>query len=223
MKILAVTDIHGSTDKLRGMTRELREADLILIAGDMTNFGGAVEAAAVLGEFMNYNRQIRAVPGNCDTDEVRHYLSRQGLSLHFRSEEWGGYRLAGAGGALAGPGHTPTTFSDAEYERLLEGLSEKCEPEGAGGRELLMVAHQPPYKTKADRIMGVKHGGSRALRRFIEEHRPLLYLTGHIHEAVSADRLGDTLILNPGPFRSGRYAVIELSGGRVADYSLKQI
>ncbi|RKX77183.1 MAG: metallophosphoesterase, partial [Spirochaetes bacterium] len=35
-------------------------------------------------------------------------------------------------------------------------------------------------------------------------------ISGHIHESVGIDRLEDTLLVNPGAFKSGRYALIEL-------------
>ena len=50
---------------------------------------------------------------------------------------------------------------------------------------------------------------------FIERARPALCLTGHIHESAGTDRIGDTVIVNPGPFRHGRYAMCTLENGSV--------
>ena len=43
----------------------------------------------------------------------------------------------------------------------------------------------------------------------------LLAISGHIHEAAGIDHLGPTTLVNPGSFRQGRYAVADLSDGRV--------
>jgi Icc-related predicted phosphoesterase len=52
-----------------------------------------------------------------------------------------------------------------------------------------------------------EHIGSRAIRRWIERHQPLLTLHGHIHESPKQsgsffDRIGSTVVINPGA--SGR-------------------
>jgi Icc-related predicted phosphoesterase len=38
-----------------------------------------------------------------------------------------------------------------------------------------------------------------------------LCFTGHIHEGIGIDRIGRTVIVNPGPFRSGHYAYAEIN------------
>jgi len=60
--------------------------------------------------------------------------------------------------------------------------------------EAIFLFHTPPYRTKLDRAaldgMHVDrvpvdvHVGSIAVRRFIEKHRPLVTLHGHIHESA---------------------------------------
>jgi Icc-related predicted phosphoesterase len=71
--------------------------------------------------------------------------------------------------------------------------------------------HSPPYATglddapELDGKLNVKNAGqsvipvgSSAVRRIIEERRPLLSLHGHIHEAKAVARIGRTLCINPG-------------------------
>lgn len=55
---------------------------------------------------------------------------------------------------------------------------------------------------------------SRAVREAILEHKPVVCLTGHIHEGRGIDSLGRTTVLNPGPLRAGRYARVRMTGGR---------
>ena len=90
--------------------------------------------------------------------------------------------------------------------RLLEGLAEL--PDGA---PLVLVVHHPPYDTAVDNSSTKGHVGSRSVRSFIETHRPLVCLSGHIHEAVGTGAIGPTRLINPGPVREGQYAYIELA------------
>ncbi|MCI2415202.1 MAG: hypothetical protein MPF33_08205 [Candidatus Aramenus sp.] len=61
--------------------------------------------------------------------------------------------------------------------------------------------HAPPYDTKLDQafVDGKRvHVGSRAVRDLINEYRPLLGLHGHIHESWATDKVGGTVVVNPG-------------------------
>lgn len=98
----------------------------------------------------------------------------------------------------------PFDFRAAEWEERLgldlEAIERGLRPEH---RPLVCAFHGPPHGTALDQIHGGVHVGSREIRRFLETHRPLLSLHGHIHEspAVSgkfADRLGPTICVNPG-------------------------
>lgn len=76
----------------------------------------------------------------------------------------------------------------------------------------LYVFHTPPHGTALDRMAGGVHVGSLALRRFLEERQPPLSLHGHIHESPArsgriAERLGQTLAVNPGASLAGLRAV----------------
>ena len=75
--------------------------------------------------------------------------------------------------------------------------------------ETLHVLHSPPRDTECDVIGSRHHVGSRAIRRFIEQHQPPLVLCGHIHESPRVtghwrDTIGETPVVNPGQFGSAR-------------------
>jgi Icc-related predicted phosphoesterase len=42
------------------------------------------------------------------------------------------------------------------------------------------------------------HVGSTAIRKLIEKYQPLLGMHGHIHESYAEDKIGSTVVLNPG-------------------------
>jgi len=70
-------------------------------------------------------------------------------------------------------------------------------------RKTVAVIHSPPFETRCDVLFNGEHIGSRAIRRWIERHQPLLTLHGHIHESPSQsgsffDRIGSTVVINPG-------------------------
>jgi uncharacterized protein len=217
MVLVGITDIHGDISVLSRLEAELKKADVVLVAGDVTNFGGADLAAEVITELQKYAKKLFAVPGNCDYPEVDIYLSELGINLHQRSEHYDGICFIGAGGSTPCPVETPLVYSEAEYEAMLNGSAST-----AKGCTSVLVSHQPPFNTKTDRAMKIKHVGSKTVRTFIEQYRPLVCLTGHIHESKGIDTVGKTTIVNPGPFKEGRYCRITIRKGE-ADIELLKV
>ena len=122
-----------------------------------------------------------------------------------------GMGIFGCGGSNVTPFNTPTELTEDEiYETLQRGHAAV-----QGRRPLLMVCHTPPYETKCDRIVGGKAVGSTAARRFIEEVKPDLCISGHIHESAATDAIGPTTIINAGPFKGGGYIVVRSDGLRL--------
>jgi uncharacterized protein len=54
------------------------------------------------------------------------------------------------------------------------------------------------------------HTGSKSLKAALDALCPPLWVCGHIHEARSVSRSGESLIVNPGSLRDGFYAIVEL-------------
>ena len=207
MKIVALTDIHGNISAIERLATPLASADLVLLTGDLTHFGGADDVARVLAAVREHNRQVYAVAGNCDRRDVAEWLDTEGIGLHGRHEVVDGVAFLGLGGSLPAPGGTPNEFSDAELAGFLEVAADGLDP----ALPWLLVSHQPPVDTPLDVVRGGLHVGSAAVRRFIERHRPLACFTGHIHEAAGTDSIGPTRLANPGPARGGRYTYAEVS------------
>ena len=61
MKIVALTDIHGNASAIERLAAPLGEADLVLLTGDLTHFGGADDAARVVTAVREHNRRVLAV------------------------------------------------------------------------------------------------------------------------------------------------------------------
>jgi uncharacterized protein len=219
MKLLAISDIHGNTAALPSITDDLKACDAIILSGDITHFGGAEAMAAVLDELKKYSLPIYAVAGNCDQPLAATALAATPEGIERKKAEIGGLFIAGIGGSLPCPGSTPNEFGEADFKRVLEIEPFSSLDPGA----FILVSHQPPCNTKADKAWIGAHVGSREIRKFIEIKKALVCVTGHIHESRCVDTLGDTRIVNPGAFKSGNYAVVEVDKNGVRDISLKSV
>ncbi|MBV8055079.1 MAG: metallophosphoesterase [Deltaproteobacteria bacterium] len=211
MKIVSFGDVHMATRNLGRMTEVLRDTDLIIVSGDLTNFGGIDDARKVLDDVRRACPHVLALPGNLDRREVTPFLEAEGFTLHGKGVVVGGIGIFGCGGSNITPFNTPTELTEDEiYETLRRGHAAVQDR-----RPLLMVCHTPPYETNCDRIVGGKAVGSTSARRFIEEVKPDLCISGHIHESAATDAIGPTTIINAGPFKGGGYIVIQVEGPRL--------
>ena len=211
MIIVALADIHGSLDYLgagSGFADDLKKADLVLIAGDITNFSGRQEVKRILDEITRHNSHIYAVPGNCDLPEVDEYLRSEGMNLNCNCVAVGEIVLTGLGGALACSRHIAGETGEQDHAVCL-GHVESMVP---ADKKVIFVSHKPAFGTKIDDVGHGSHNGSRAIRSFIENFQPILAVSGHIHEAPGIDRIGETTLINPGPFRHGSYGYVEMDG-----------
>ena len=219
MKIIALTDIHGHLEYLPQIAPQLAAADLVLIAGDITTFGGEPLAHKIVSSLEIHNPNILAVHGNCDRESVEEYLHLCEIALDGRCRTVNGVAFAGLGGSLAGSGTTPNESPESEFAARLEELKSQIDRD----RPLVFVSHQPPWGTKLDAIGADRHTGSKAIRNFILETQPILALSGHIHEAATTDTLQNTTLINPGPFARGRYAYIEIEHNTVKTAQLRSL
>lgn len=187
---------------------DLANADLILLTGDLTNFGHRDEAAKVLGAVRSINSKVLAVHGNLDYPEVKDYLEEQNVSLHGRGLSRDGLHLVGVGGSNPTPFRTPSEYSEDELTRIIDqGVAEL-----AGRHPFILVSHPPPAGCAADRLKSGAHVGSSSVRRCIDQYAPPLCLCGHIHEARIETTMGSTRVINPGMLRDGGWIEINLEG-----------
>jgi len=199
MRILVISDIHGRC--LERADNIADEYDMTLIAGDITHFGGYLEARDILSDFIR-GRNVFAVYGNCDHNAVDHYLKEEGISVHNTLREFDGCNITGFSGAPKSHFNTPGEFDDESIGQGIMGWDEGTS---------IVLTHVPPYGTNLD-LISSGHIGSLSVREFIEEHQPALHVCGHVHESRGIDRLGNTIIVNPGPYFQGYYADITIEG-----------
>jgi Icc-related predicted phosphoesterase len=130
------------------------------------------------------------------------------------------------------PWKTPREMSEEEIMKWLNRVTSKL----SSSERAIFNFHAPPYGTNLDLapkltqdlrpvVRGGQietiHVGSKSVRSIIVEMKPMLGLHGHIHESKSFDRLGGTLVLNPGSeYGIGllHAALVVLERGRVKAY-----
>lgn len=219
MNIIALSDIHGSVNHIPALADKLAGADLILIAGDITNFGGEQQAHKVLYALSEYNGNIFAVHGNCDTSDVEEYLDIHQMALDCRCVRNNGITLTGLGGALHFNSATPNESPEEQFARQLDGIKANLN----GDSPVIFVSHQPAFGTKLDSVGNGKHAGSESIRNFIEDAEPLLAISGHVHDAVGIDRINGTTLINPGSLREGLYATITIENNRIENAEIHSL
>ncbi len=205
MRILALSDLHGNTEKAGELSSVIDEErpDMVFIGGDITNFGSTLKAAHMLGFFTKEEIAVFFVPGNCDPRELLDINELEGaLNVHGRIMSYGGYQILGLGGSNPTPFKTFTELSEMEIDVILKDLKPVS--------NTIVLSHLPPFGTKMDKTFWGHHVGSRALRDFVERSEPRLVVVGHIHEGKGQDSIGPSFILNPGPGYRGFYAIINV-------------
>ncbi|HEY2663354.1 MAG TPA: metallophosphoesterase, partial [Candidatus Binataceae bacterium] len=152
MKIVSFGDVHMATSNLSRMKEVMKDTDLIILSGDLTNFGGADDASRVIADARACCPNVLALPGNLDQPEVVDFLEAEGIALHGKGLVINGVAIFGCGGSNVTPFKTPLELSERQiYETLTRGYDSV-----AGMRPLLMVCHAPPFETKCDRLIGGK-------------------------------------------------------------------
>lgn len=191
MNLCVIADLHGEP-KYSSRLKELAY-DLLVICGDITNFGHYKEARTILEVLPE---PYIAVHGNCDYADVITALIEKGCNVHQKCITMGEL-FCGFGGGNLFMERTPCEYTEEEIYTGLSSIPENC----------IVVTHVPPKNTKVDKSL-FRHVGSTAVRHIIEERTPKIVLCGHIHESRNADVVGETLVVNPGMFSKGFYALV---------------
>ncbi len=176
----------------------ISQADFLIVTGDFTNFGEREEASMILDVIRRLNPRVYAVPGNLDKPSVATYLDEVGINIHGKGITVGDLGIFGVGGSNPTPFNTPIEFSEEELKNIVQ----KAYQQVSSAPIKVLISHCPPYNTATDRIGEDVHVGSTAIREFIEREQPDFCFTGHIHESRGEDRIGHTLILNPGMLKA---------------------
>jgi Icc-related predicted phosphoesterase len=183
--------------------------------------------------------QVRCIitPGNDDPVEIDEVLARnERVECPERDlYDLGPAVLASIGDVTPTPWDTEREYPEEELAERIAAMMDRIEP----GRASVCNFHDPPYNSGLDtapeldaELKPVLHGGrpsfipvgSRAVRDAIKRYQPTVGLHGHIHESRGAQKIGQSLCLNPGSEYSAdvlRGAIVDLAGdGSCMDFLL---
>jgi len=208
MKLFVISDIHGATTPIEKAALLIREADLVIIAGDITRSKTRAEAAEVIACLEQFTTRILAVHGNWDRLEVKDFLEEKNYSLHGRGLMLDGVGFFGVGGSSPTPLHTATEYTEQEIALILRTGYAQVQ----AAAQVVLISHTPPRGVRDRSFLGLR-GGSKSVRSFLEEHPVSLCLCGHIHEAAGIEHFAKTIVANAGSFKKGRYLSVEIGSG----------
>jgi len=216
MRILAISDIHTDLENtLRFLDNmEKLNPDVIVFAGEILDSilpkGVTAEEIALIfiEQLSLLKKPLLFVPGNFDKDIIP-ILEEKKVSLHGRGRIINDVGFYGYGGAKT-PFRTPLEPDEGELKLgLYKGFIDVKD-----SKYKVQVTHVPPLNTTCDLIFSGLHVGSKAVREFIEENKPIVAICGHIQEGRGIDYIGNTLIVNPGRFAEGYVGLIDIKEGK---------
>ncbi len=200
MRILALSDIHDRFALAAPDT--LPDADLCLVAGDLTHYGKrsghrALKLAQEWLQGLGRRYPTFWIPGNHDLKiHCGTFAPLKNVTcLLDLTVAWNGWTLHGV--SLSPCYDRPRLAKDWDYmtaDRARERRAYAFEPVD------IVLSHSPPYglcdRAHSRSMPEPRAIGSTELRAYIERHTPKLVVCGHVHEAQGTGFLGPTRIVN---------------------------
>ena len=200
VKIAAVGDVHcgrNTQGELRPLfERAANEADILLLLGDLTNYGTPEEFETLLTELEPARKmRILAVLGNHDFEsghevEGREILERAGVTvLDGESVEVCGIGFAGTKGFVGGFGRRELTpWGESSLKQLVqETIQEALKLESALSRlrteQRIVLLHYSPIQAtiQGEPLEIAPFLGSSRLEEPIDRYRASVVFHGHAH------------------------------------------
>jgi Icc-related predicted phosphoesterase len=235
-RIAAAGDVHASEatrTRIETAFAEVeREADLVLLAGDLTTLGEPEQARVLAEAAGGLAIPVAAVLGNHDLhsghgEEIAAILADAGMHMLDRAAtvfevEGGEIGVVGTKGFVGG--FTGSQLPDFGEPLLRRVYAETSEEVDAIRRGLQEIAHCPirivllHYAPTSDTLHGEPEGiwtylGSDRLATPIAEYRPDVVLHGHAHNGSFEGAIGSVPVYNVAVHVTGRdFYVFELEG-----------
>lgn len=240
VRVAAAGDVHcrpsQRVEVARAFARVEGEADLILLAGDLTTHGEPEQAEVLADACRPLGVPVVTVLGNHDwhrdrRDEVVAALEDADITvldpgvavLEISGREVG---VVGAKGFVGGfPGSHMPDFGEPLLRRVYDATGEEVEAIDRGLREIatcavrIVLLH---YSPTTETIEGERGDiwaflGTDRLAAPIAEHGPHLVLHGHAHAGSFRGAIGDVPVFNVSVPVMGRdFAVFEVAGAGAA-------
>ena len=201
MKFLVITDLHQNEPAVDWINDLAIKNDVraILFLGDVTDIGTCEDGRKILAKF---KKETYFIPGNCDPKDISEKNSDIIKDVHGKAFEIDGIRFAAFGGSNPTIFNTPCEYDEDVITTKLEAIS---------SNGMILMTHAPSYGI-LDHIPNGMSVGSKAILGIVKKYRPIVALSGHIHEDVGMQTIDGTLFINPGPARDGHAVLLETDG-----------
>jgi Icc-related predicted phosphoesterase len=219
IRVAAAGDVHaggpGDERFAAVFADAAREADLILLAGDLTRHGEPDEAAALIDAVRDVEIPVAAVLGNHDwhgnrCDELTaalnqggiHMLDKASLVVDVGETSVG---VAGVKGFVGGfPDSALPDFGEPSLRRVyaetteeVEGLGRALEEIASCSVRIALLHYAPTSATLEGEPPGIlAFLGSDRLAAPIAQHRPDLVVHGHGHMGTFEGAIGEVPVYN---------------------------
>jgi Icc-related predicted phosphoesterase len=199
MRVAATADLHFTVQKFSILQDQLNkvrdEADVFLLAGDLTNFGKAEEMEPLLNAIVRLRIPTIAVLGNHDYEsgqeiELMRMMTAAGIKvLDGSAYERDGVGFAGAKGFLGGFGRgVLTAFGEPEVKAFVRvGIDEALKLERAMSqlrtKKRVVLLHYAPIAAtvEGEALEIYPFMGTSRLAEVIDRHGADLVIHGHAH------------------------------------------
>ena len=213
MKLLVISDLHAHNDVLDKMDDIFAAEDAVLFAGDFAECFKPETGDEALEKLCSKHDTIFAVLGNCDNEVFLGDLEEKDISVEKALVFHEGLAFAGSGGGTKFTGKTEFERTEEECLGDFDILVNSVEQGGDNSlwQNTILISHNPPKGKTVDAVNAALHAGSQMFTDFILEHKPLAVICGHIHEGVGSEKIGDTVVINPGSLgEKGTYYWLEV-------------
>lgn len=199
MRIAAIADIHFAPpvwERIREKMERVRdEADVLVLAGDLTNYGKVSEMEPLLNVLVRLRVPTVAVLGNHDYESDQHealmkMMAAEGIKvLDGTGYERDGVGFAGTKGFIGGFGRgVLTAFGEREVKNIVQAaIDESLKLERAMSqlrteKRVVVVHYAPIVSTVQGEAPEIwPYLGTSRLAEVIDRHGANLVLHGHAH------------------------------------------
>ena len=192
MKILAFSDTHLSKPAFQRIKKRAQDADILICAGDISWFGIGLKKFLIALD--KIGKPIYIIHGNHEEPPtaIEKYCSKL-THMHFVHKKvirmddkvfffWGGGGFA---------------QQNKEMEKAMDAFKKTLHKED----KVVLVTHGPPFNTALDFLDWAGHVGCKSGRLFLQEIKPVLHISGHLHEHMYEVHIFNkkTILVNAGP------------------------
>lgn len=213
MNILILSDLHAHNKVLDKLDSQFEKADIVLFAGDFAECFKPETGKTSLKKLCSKHNTIFAVLGNCDSEDFIEDLETQDICAEKTLIFHDGLAVAGAGGGTIFTGKTEFEREEQDILSDFDIVKKSVEEtkDSSLWKNIILICHNPPKAKIVDKVNENLHAGSELFAKYIEENQPLAVICGHIHEGRGIEKIGETLVINPGSIGENEtYAELEI-------------